>query len=65
MQFLQINQQARLQISPTHVVCSKPSLKLVKKFLHFSLSRQGPWEENNTKNHKEWPKTSPMATDSD
>ena len=47
------------------VVCSNPSLKFVKEFLRFSLSRQGPWEENNTKNHKEWPKKSPMATDSD
>ena len=49
----------------TPLVCSKPSLKFVKEFLRFSLSRQGPWVENNTKNHKEWPKTSPMATDSD
>ena len=49
------------------LICKKFGVngKIVKEFLRFSLSRQGPWEENNTKNHKEWPKKSPMATDSD
>ena len=44
------------------VVCSKPGLKFVKEFLRFSLSRPGHWEDNNSKNHEEWPKESLMAT---
>ena len=54
-----------LESENTLVVCSNPSLKFVKEFLRFSLSRQGPWEENKTKNHKEWPQKNPMAIDSD
>ena len=51
------------RIRPDHVIeCSKPSLKFVKAFLRSSLSRPGHWEDNNTKNHEEWPKKSPMAT---
>ena len=40
-------------------------LKFVKEFLRFSLSGPGHWEDDNTKNHEEWPKTSRMATASD
>ena len=35
------------------VVCSRPSLKAVKEFFRFSLSRPGLWEDNNTKTHEE------------
>ena len=45
-----------------NLVCSKPSLKIVKEFLRFSLSRPGHWEDNNTKNHEERPKKSLTAT---
>ena len=45
--------------------CSRPSLKFVKEFLSFSLSRPGHWEDSKTKDYEEWPRKSPMATDSD
>ena len=40
-----------------------PALSLSKKSC--VLSRPGHWKDDNTKNHEEWPKKSPMATDSD
>ena len=46
-------------------VCSMPSLKFVKEFLRFSVSRPGHREDNNTKNHEEWPQNSQRVTDSD
>ena len=47
------------------LVCSMPSLKFVKEFLLFSVSRPGHWEDSNTKKHEEWPQKSPRVTDSD
>ena len=46
-------------------MCSRSSLKFVKEFLRFSLAQPGHWDDNNTKNHEEWPKKSPLETDSD
>ena len=44
------------------VVCSKPSLKFVKKILRFSVFRPGYWEEKSTKAHEQRPEKCSMAT---
>ena len=50
------------KITVTVFVCSKPSLKFVKKILRFSPFRPGYWEENSTKTHEQWPEKCSMAT---
>ena len=51
---------------PTSFLCViDPAFKIVKEFLHCSLSRPGHWDDDNSKIHEEWPKKSLMAIDRD